>query len=122
MNVEQGHTGVMQTRIHGRRGAGTVHQQPLLATCAVERDVLEIRRIRQRRAMPLIMQHLAGQTGGLLNVSDIASRVQLDNRLVGDLVSLPESVFLVHRLEAFGRTLSSRVIPAARASTWPPLA
>jgi predicted AAA+ superfamily ATPase len=74
----------------------------------VERDVLEIRRIRQRRVMPLLMRHLAGQTAGMLNVSDIASRVQLDNRLVGDFVALLESVFLVHRLEAFGRTLSGR--------------
>jgi len=75
----------------------------------VERDVLEIRRIRQRRVMPLVMRHLAAQTAGILNVSDIASRVQLDNRLVGDFVALLESVFLVHRLEAFGRTLSGRV-------------
>ena len=80
----------------------------------VERDVLEIRRIRQRRVMPLIMRHLAGQTAGLLNVSDIASRVQLDNRLVGDFVTLLESVFLVHRLEAFGRTLSGRVNRSAK--------
>jgi uncharacterized protein len=64
--------------------------------------------------MPLIMRHLAGQTGGLLNVSDIANRVQLDNRLVGDFVSLLESVFPVHRLEAFGRTLCSRVNRSAK--------
>ena len=80
----------------------------------VERDVLEIRRIRQRRVMPLILRHLAGQTAGLLNVSDIANRVQLDNRLVGDFVTLLESVFLVHRLEAFGRTLSGRVNRSAK--------
>lgn len=80
----------------------------------VERDVLEIRRVRQRRVMPLILRHLAGQTAGLLNVSDIASRVQLDNRLVGDFVTLLESVFLVHRLEAFGRTLSGRVSRSAK--------
>lgn len=75
----------------------------------VERDVLEIRRIRQRRVMPVILRHIASQTAGLLNVSEIAARVQLDNRLVGDFVALLESVFLVHRLEAFGRTLSGRV-------------
>jgi hypothetical protein len=75
----------------------------------VERDVLEIRRVRQRRVLPLILRHLAAQTAGVLNVSNIAATVQLDNRLVGDFVSLLESVFLVHRLEAFGRTLSSRV-------------
>ncbi len=35
--------------------------------------------------------------------------LQLETRLVNDLVALLESVFLVHRLDAFGRTLSSRV-------------
>jgi predicted AAA+ superfamily ATPase len=75
----------------------------------IERDVLEIRRVRQRRVLPLILRHLAAQTAGVLNVSNIAATVQLDGRLVGDFVSLLESVFLVHQLEAFGRTLSSRV-------------
>jgi uncharacterized protein len=75
----------------------------------VERDVLEIRRVRQRRVLPLILRHLAAQTACVLNVSSIAATVQLESRLVGDFVSLMESVFLVHRLEAFGRTLSSRV-------------
>ena len=76
--------------------------------------MLEIRRVRQRRVMPLILRHLASQTAGLLNVSDIANRVQLDNRLVGDFVALLESVFLIHRLEAFGRTLSGRVNRTAK--------
>jgi predicted AAA+ superfamily ATPase len=55
------------------------------------------------------LRYLAAQTAGVLNVSNIAATVQLDGRLVGDFVSLLESVFLVHQLEAFGRTLSSRV-------------
>lgn len=75
----------------------------------IERDVLEIRRVRQRRVLPTILRHLAGQTAGVLNVSSIAATVQLDSRLVGDFVALLEFVFLVHRLEAFGRTLSSKV-------------
>jgi uncharacterized protein len=75
----------------------------------VERDVLEIRRVRQRRVLPLILQHLAAQTACVLNASSIAAAVQLDGKLAGDYVSLLESVFLVHRLEASGRTLSSRV-------------
>jgi predicted AAA+ superfamily ATPase len=75
----------------------------------IERDVLEIRRVRQRRVLPLILRQLAAQTAGVLNVSNIAATVQLDGRLAGDFVSLLESVFLVHQLEAFGRTLSSRV-------------
>src|SRR5260370_17502643 len=80
----------------------------------VERDVLEIRRIRQRRVMPVILRHLAGQTAGLLNVSDIAARVQLANRLVADFVALLASVFLVHRLAGFRRTLSGPVTPPAQ--------
>lgn len=75
----------------------------------VERDVLEIRRVRQRQVLPLVLRHLAGQTGGLVNVSDIGARLGLDGRLTGDLVTLLESVFLVYRLAAFGRTLSGRV-------------
>jgi predicted AAA+ superfamily ATPase len=71
----------------------------------IERDVLEIRRVRQRRVLPLILRHLAAQTAGVLNVSSITATVQLDGRLAGDFVSLLESVFLVHQLEAFGRTL-----------------
>lgn len=80
-----------------------------LVDMVIERDVLEIRRVRQREVLPLVLHHLAGQTGGLVNVSDIAARVHLDARLVGDMVTLLESVFLVHRLGAFGRTLAGRV-------------
>jgi predicted AAA+ superfamily ATPase len=78
-------------------------------TTVIERDVLEIRKVRQRRVLPLIMRRLAAQTAGLLNASDIARTLQLEVRVVHDFVGLLESVFLVHRLEAFGRTLSSRV-------------
>ncbi|HLK02748.1 MAG TPA: DUF4143 domain-containing protein, partial [Streptosporangiaceae bacterium] len=75
----------------------------------IERDVLEIRRVRQRRILPLLLEQLAARTASMLNVSDVARDLQLETRLVNDLVALLESVFLVHRLDAFGRTLSSRV-------------
>lgn len=71
--------------------------------------MLDIRRLRRRDVLPVLLRHLAGQTGGSLNATDLAGRMGLDNRLVGDLVTLLESVFLVHRLGAFGRTLSARV-------------
>jgi hypothetical protein len=47
MNVEKGHTGVMQTRIHGRRGAGAVHQQPLWSPAPQQRDYDRERRGQQ---------------------------------------------------------------------------
>jgi hypothetical protein len=75
----------------------------------VHRDVLEIRKIRQRQVMPPVLRKLAAQTGQVLNIAAAANSLQLEPNLVGDLVALLESVFLVHRLEAFGRTLSARV-------------
>ncbi len=75
----------------------------------IERDVMELRKVRQRQVLPRILQHLASRTAGVLQATDIAARVELDNRLVGDYITLLESVFLIHRLSAFGRTLSSRV-------------
>ncbi|MGH3544342.1 MAG: ATP-binding protein [Mycobacteriales bacterium] len=78
-------------------------------TMVMERDVVELRRIRQRQILPLILRRLAAQTAGLLNVSSVASSVQLDSRLVGDFITVLETVFLVHRLQAFGRTLSTRI-------------
>lgn len=75
----------------------------------IQRDVLEIRKVRQRQVMPQVLRRLAGQTGQVLNISTVASALQLDASLTGDLIGLLESVFLVHRLESFGRTLSSRV-------------
>jgi predicted AAA+ superfamily ATPase len=75
----------------------------------VERDVLEIRKVRQRSVLPLILRRLAGQTAQLLNASAVANLMAMDAKTVGDFIQLLESVFLVHKLEAYGRTLSGRV-------------
>jgi uncharacterized protein len=74
----------------------------------VERDVLEIRRVRQRTVLPQILRRLAAQSAQLLNPAAVASTIELDRSTVNDFIRLLESVFLVHRLEAYGRTLSSR--------------
>lgn len=78
-------------------------------TMVVERDVLAIRKVRQRNALPLILRRLAGQSARLLNASEVASRMEMDAKTAGDFIQLLESVFLVHKLEAYGRTLSARV-------------
>lgn len=75
----------------------------------IERDVLEIRRVRQRQVLPMILRRLAAQTAGLLNVAAVADVLSLDAKTTGDFVELLEAVHLVHRLPAFGRTLSSRL-------------
>ena len=75
----------------------------------IDRDVLEIRKVRQRHVLPVILRHLAARTASTVKASDIGSEVGLDQRLVGDYIGLLEAVFLVHRLDAFGRTLGSKV-------------
>lgn len=75
----------------------------------IERDVLEIRKIRQRQVLPEILRRLASQSGQLLKPATIAISIELDKSTVIDFIKLLESVFLVYRLEAFGRTLSSSV-------------
>lgn len=73
------------------------------------RDVLDIRRVRQRGVLQALTRHLAARTGQVLNVADTANTIGHEARTLYDYVNLLESVFLVHRLEAFGRTLGSRL-------------
>ena len=74
----------------------------------IERDVLEIRKVRQRDVLPEILRRLAAQSAQLLNPAAVARTIELDKSTVNDFIRLLESVFLVHRLEAYGRTLSAR--------------
>lgn len=74
----------------------------------LSRDVLEIRRVRQARVLPQILQRLAGQTGQLLNLSKIAQALAMEQSTVSDYVQLLEAVFLVHRLSAYGTTLTAK--------------
>jgi uncharacterized protein len=75
----------------------------------VERDALDIRRVRQRDALPLLLQRLAAQTASVLNTTDLARRTQMERTVVDDHVQVLEAVFMVHRLPAWGRTLGARV-------------
>ncbi|MGQ0575892.1 MAG: ATP-binding protein [Pseudonocardia sp.] len=75
----------------------------------VERDVLDIRRIRQRTAMPALLRQLVAQTGQLLNMARAAEAAGLERSVGEDYTRLLEAVFMVHRLPAWGTTLGARV-------------
>lgn len=75
----------------------------------ITRDLLEIRRVRQRTVLPGILRRLAARSGQVLNLSTIGSDMGLDQSVVSDFVGLLESVFLIHRVHAYGRTLSTIV-------------
>lgn len=80
----------------------------------IERDVMEIRRIRQRHILPRVLQRISGQTGQVVNVANIADAVGVEAATVRDYIGLLESVFLLHRLEPFTRSATNRAIRSAK--------
>jgi predicted AAA+ superfamily ATPase len=75
----------------------------------IERDVLELTRVHQRRQLPLLLRQLAGQTAQVLNVANAARAIGMERSTAESYTKLLETVFLVHRLPAWGTTLGSRV-------------
>jgi hypothetical protein len=77
-------------------------------TLSLERDVAELSRIRQRRALPGLLSRLAGQTAQMLNMASAAESVGLKADTAENYTKLLEAVFLVHRLPAWGKSLRAR--------------
>lgn len=80
----------------------------------IERDVVEITRVRQRRQLPRLLRLLAGQTGAVLNIARAASSIGLEKSTAENYTKLLEAVFLVNELPAWGTTLGSRVASAPK--------
>lgn len=80
----------------------------------VQRDVLDIRRIRQRDALPRLLQGLVAQTGQLLNMARAAEKAGLNRAVGSDYVTLLEAVFAIHRLPAWGTAPNARVNSAPK--------
>jgi predicted AAA+ superfamily ATPase len=76
----------------------------------LERDVRELSRIRQGSQLPLLLARLAGQTAQLLNVHDAARDIAVDRVTAENYTRLLEAVFLIHRLPAWGKTLTARAV------------
>jgi hypothetical protein len=74
----------------------------------LERDVRELSRIRQSTALARLLGHLAGHTAQVLNIERAARNIGIDHTTTESYTQLLEAVFLVHRLPAWGKTLSSR--------------
>jgi hypothetical protein len=74
----------------------------------LERDVREIRRLRQSNSLATLLGVLAARTGSVLNVEAAARAVQLERSTAEGYINLLEKVFLVYRLPAWGRTLTAR--------------
>jgi len=75
----------------------------------LERDVIELSRVRQRDMLPRLLRQLAAQSGQVLNVAAAAQAIGLEKSSAENYVKLLEAVFLMSRLPAWGTTLGSRV-------------
>lgn len=75
----------------------------------LERDVLEISKIRQRASLPRLLRRLAAQTGQILNMAEAARTVRIEPSVAESYTKLLETVFLLQRLPAWGTTLGSRI-------------
>lgn len=76
------------------------------ATMVTTQDAGGLRRVRSQTLLRDLLSVLADRTAQLLNVADVARVLGLDKSTCADLVELLEAVFCVHRLPAWGRTLT----------------
>lgn len=76
---------------------------------SVERDAVELSRIRERQALADLLGFMAAQTGQLLNVTAAAEKIGVSRPTAESHVRLLEDLFLIVRLSAWGKTLRSRV-------------
>jgi hypothetical protein len=75
----------------------------------VERDVIELSRVRQRETLPRLLSQLAARSGQVLNIAATAQAIGMEKSSAENYLRLLEAVFLVQRLPAWGTTLGSRV-------------
>ena len=76
----------------------------------LERDARELKNVRNVATLENVLKKLAGQTAQVLNINSVAQKLGYTQDLVSSHTKLLEDVFLVHRVEAWGKTLTSRAV------------
>jgi len=97
-----------------RRGPARARWFDEYVELVVERDVLELSRVRQRQLLPRLLRQLASQTGQVLNIASAAAAIGMEPSTAEDYAKLLEAVFLIRRLPAWGTTVGSRVAAAPK--------
>lgn len=78
----------------------------------VQRDIAALADIRKTAALPALLQWTAGLTSSQVNLSDAARKLQTSRPAITSYFEWLHTVFLVHELPAWTRSLTSR--PARR--------
>ena len=76
----------------------------------ISRDVSQLSEIERTGEMRALIRLLAARSGQLLVASALGSDVRLPHRTVGRYLDLLEEVFLIKRIPAWSRNLSTRTI------------
>ena len=91
-----------------REGAARSRWFESYVRLSIERDAVELGRVRQRLVLADLLNRLGGQTGQILNVAAAAQGLDAHRGTIDGYVRLLEDLFLVRRLPAWGTTLRAR--------------
>ncbi|MFT4051526.1 MAG: ATP-binding protein [Microbacterium sp.] len=80
----------------------------------VERDAMELMRLRERQSLREVLDRLVSQSAQLLHVTGVANGLEIARKTVEGYIRLLEDLFLIMRLPAWGRTLAARVVAAPK--------
>ena len=75
---------------------------------SLEKDAIELARIRQRQVLAELLNRLAAHTAQVLNVAALPGPLGVERKTVEEHLRLLEDLFLVYRLPAWGKTLHAR--------------
>lgn len=76
----------------------------------VERDVRDVADIEKLDRMPLLLRALAHHAGGLVNFSQLAGQLRLDDKTARRYVGVLEQLFLVRRIDPWFRNHLKRLV------------
>jgi predicted AAA+ superfamily ATPase len=81
---------------------------------SIERDAIELARIRQRQLLRELLGRLAGRTGQVLNLSAASEGLGVSRTAAEEHTRLLEDLFLIERLPAWGKTLRARTVASPK--------
>jgi len=71
-------------------------------------DIQEISKIQQVEILPRLLTQLAGQSSQVINTLKISRQIDLNPMTTEDYIKLLESLYIVQRIPAWGKSLNSR--------------
>ncbi len=76
----------------------------------IERDALDVARLKDTRSLSLLLELAALRSGELLNIATLAVELKLDRRTVEHYLAVLERLFLIRLLPAWHRNEAKRLI------------